>query len=107
MAIYSFENPIKIVIADDHEILRAGLRKVLSIARNFDIIAEAEDGLQAIEYSERYQPDIVLLDIFMPKMMGIEAIPHIRELCPFTFIVMFTAFEDINYIEKALKAGSY
>lgn len=106
MAIYSFENPIKIVIADDHEILRAGLRKVLSIARNFDIIAEAEDGLQAIEYSERYQPDIVLLDIFMPKMTGIEAIPHIRELCPFTFIVMFTAFEDINHIEKALKAGA-
>lgn len=106
MSIYSFENPIKIIIADDHEILRAGLRKVLSIARNFDIIAEAEDGLQATEYSERYQPDIVLLDIFMPKMTGIEAIPHIRELCPFTFIVMFTAFEDINHIEKALKAGA-
>jgi DNA-binding NarL/FixJ family response regulator len=103
MSIYTEKNPIKILIADDHEILRAGLRKVISVAQNMDIIAEAEDGLQAIKLAEQYQPTVVLLDILMPKLTGIEAVPKIKQVCPYTFIIIFTAFEDINHIEKALK----
>lgn len=106
MSIYSEEHPITIIIADDHEILRAGLRKVLSVARNMDIIGEAENGKQAIELAERYQPNIVLLDIMMPKMTGIEALPKIREVSPLSFIVMFTAFEDISHVGVALSAGA-
>ncbi|HOV91980.1 MAG TPA: response regulator transcription factor [Candidatus Kapabacteria bacterium] len=106
MSIYTEKNPIKILIADDHEILRAGLRKVISVAQNMDIIAEAEDGLQAIKLAEQYQPTVVLLDILMPKLTGIEAVPKIKQVCPYTFIIIFTAFEDINHIEKALKVGA-
>lgn len=106
MSIYSEEHPITVLIADDHEILRTGLRKVLSVARNMDIIGEAENGMQAVELAERYQPNIVLLDIFMPKMTGTEALPHIREVSPFSFVVMFTAFEDINHVSAALSSGA-
>ncbi|MEN6295755.1 MAG: response regulator transcription factor [Chloroherpetonaceae bacterium] len=106
MAIYSDEHAIRILIADDHEILRAGIRKVLSVASNMYIIGEAENGLQAIELCERHQPDIVLLDILMPKLTGIEAAPRIRDVSPLTFIIMFTAFEDINHLKEALSVGA-
>ena len=106
MSIYSEEYPIKILIADDHAILRTGLRKVLSATNNIDVIAEAEDGIQTVKLAEHYQPTVVLLDILMPKLTGIEAVPKIRQVCQFTFIIMFTAFEDIDHIERALKAGA-
>jgi len=104
--LYSETNPIKLVIVDDHEIFRFGVRKVLSTIRIVEIVGEGSNGLEAIELAERFRPDVIFLDIFMPKMNGIEAIPEIRKISPESYIVMLTAFEDFLHIERALTAGA-
>lgn len=104
--LYSETNPIKLVIIDDHEIFRYGVRKLLSTIRDVEILGEGSNGLEAIELAERYHPDVIFLDIFMPKMNGIEAIPEIRKVSPESYIVMLTAFEDFMHIERALSAGA-
>jgi len=104
--LYSETNPIKLVIVDDHEIFRFGVRKLLSTIRIVEIVGEGSNGLEAIELAERFRPDVIFLDIFMPKMNGIEAIPEIRKISPESYIVMLTAFEDFLHIERALTAGA-
>ena len=104
--LYSETNPIRLVIVDDHEIFRYGVRKLLSTIRIVEILGEGSNGEEAIQLAERYRPDVIFLDIFMPKMNGIEAIPEIRKISPETFIVILTAFEDFLHIERALTAGA-
>lgn len=104
--LYSESNPIKVVIVDDHEIFRFGVKKLLSTIRIIEIVGEGANGIEAIEQAKIHQPDVVFLDIFMPKMNGIEAIPEIRRVSPQTFILMLTAFEDFLHLEKALTAGA-
>ncbi len=104
--LYSESNPIKLLIVDDHEIFRFGVRKLLSNIRILEVIAEGSNGMEAIELAERYQPDVIFLDIFMPKKTGIEAIPEIRKVSPDSYVIMLTAFEDFLHLEKALTAGA-
>lgn len=104
--LYSESNPIKVVIVDDHEIFRFGVKKLLSTIRIIEIVGEGANGIEAIEQAKIHQPDVVFLDIFMPKMNGIEAIPEIHRVSPQTFILMLTAFEDFLHLEKALTAGA-
>lgn len=104
--LYSESNPIKLAIVDDHEIFRFGVRKLLNTIRFIEIIAEGSNGNEAIDIAERYHPDVLFLDIFMPKMTGIEAIPEIRKVSPESYIIMLTAFEDFLHLEKALTAGA-
>lgn len=104
--LYSESNPIKVVVVDDHEIFRFGVRKLLSTIRIVDVVGEGANGVEAIELAEKYKPDVFFLDIFMPKMTGIEAIPEIRKISPESYIIMLTAFEDFLHIEKALTAGA-
>lgn len=106
MANYSMENPIKLMVVDDHEIFRVGVSKLLSIDKTIQIVAEASNGLEAISEAEIHQPDVIFLDIFMPKMDGVTAIPRIREKSPDSRIIMLTAFEDFGHIEMALSAGA-
>ncbi len=99
-------NQISIIIADDHEVVRAGIRRLLSMDKSLKILDEASNGLNAVELIKYHQPMIALLDIMMPLMSGIDAVKKIKIEAPETFVVMLTAFEDSNHLEKALMAGA-
>ncbi len=99
-------NPISIIIADDHEVVRAGIRRLLSMDKSLKIIDEASNGRDAADLVAYHKPTIALLDIMMPMMSGIDAVKKIKMTSPDTFVVMLTAFEDSNHLEKALMAGA-
>jgi DNA-binding NarL/FixJ family response regulator len=80
----------KIVIAEDHTILREGLRMLLSSNPDFEVVGEAQDGLEAIRSVETYKPDLVLMDLSMPRMNGVGAIQEIKKQSPATKILVLT-----------------
>ncbi len=97
---------IRIVIAEDHTILREGLRALLSSHSDFDIVGEAEDGRDAIRRVERLEPDLVLMDLSMPRMGGISAINDIKKRYPKIKIIALTVHKTEEYILAALQAGA-
>jgi len=98
--------PIRILIADDHAIIRRGLRTLLEHEPGLQVVAEASDGREAIEVTRRERPHVVILDIGMPHLNGIEAGRQISELLHDTQIVMLTVHADESYLLSALKAGA-
>ncbi len=100
------EKKISLVIADDHDLFREGLKVTFISEKDFVIVGEAEDSKQAIELVRYYKPSIILLDIIMPGMDGIEAARIIRKHNPGTFIVMLTSLKDYLSIDKALDTGA-
>ena len=96
---------IRIMIADDHAILRAGLRSLLNDQADMEVVAEAVNGEEAIEKAEEYRPDVLLLDITMPRKSGIEAIADIHKLSPATRILVLTMHDDHAYLRSVLAAG--
>ena len=99
-------SPITILIADDHGIVRDGVRAYLQTQSDLEIVAEAADGAEAVQMVIEHVPDVVLLDLVMPHMDGIEAIRQIRLASPRTQIVVLTSFHDDTHIFPALKAGA-
>jgi DNA-binding NarL/FixJ family response regulator len=97
---------IRIVIADDHEVVRQGLKMFLGMDPAFDVIAEAANGQAAVELVEQLQPDVVLMDLLMPVMSGIEAITVIRERFPDTEVIALTSVLDNGSVVKAVRAGA-
>ena len=97
---------ISVVIADDHEVLRAGIRRLLSIDKRINIIAEATNGEEAVSLTRYHKPDVILIDIMMPQMNGIEAVTLLRQENTETKLIILTAFEDSLHIERALEAGA-
>lgn len=95
-----------IVIAEDHTILREGLRALLSIGNNFEVIGEAEDGINAIRCVDKYHPDLILLDLSMPRMNGIPAIKEIKNRFPETKILALTVHKSEEYIIEAFQSGA-
>ena len=96
---------IRIMIADDHALLRAGLRSLLSEQEDMELVAEATDGLEAIEMAKEVQPDVLVLDITMPRKTGIDALTDIRRKCPKTRILVLTMHDDHAYLRSVLAAG--
>ena len=96
----------RIVIAEDHTILREGLRALLSREPNFEVVGEAEDGREAIRLVEQLTPDLILTDLSMPKMNGVEAIREIRKRAPETKILALTVHRTEEYILEVLQAGA-
>ncbi len=96
----------KIVIADDHPLFRDALRRILSAQRDFEVVAEASDGKEALEFCREYQPEVVLMDLHMPTMGGIEATQAIKRELPQVIVLVLTAFEDAYYLAEALRAGA-
>jgi DNA-binding NarL/FixJ family response regulator len=96
----------RIVIAEDHTILREGLRALLSSSPDFDIVGEAEDGREAIRCVEKLKPHLVLTDLSMPRMNGMEAIREIRRRAPETKILVLTVHKTEEYILATLQAGA-
>lgn len=97
---------IRILLADDHTILRAGLRMMLNAQPDFEVVGEAQDGRQAMQEAQKLQPDVILMDITMPDMNGIEATRQIKKLLPETKILILTMHEHDEYVFQALRAGA-
>jgi len=96
----------RIVIADDHTILRQGLRALLESDQEFQVIGEAEDGREAVQCAEDLSPDVIVMDLSMPRMHGIEAIREIRRRTPQTRILVLTVHKNEEYILATFKAGA-
>lgn len=97
---------IRILLADDHNIMRRGLRLLLERQAGFEVIGEAADGRQAVEGAEAARPDVLVLDIAMPNMGGIDAAQRISVLLPHAGIVILSMHSDEGYVLRALKAGA-
>jgi two-component system response regulator NreC len=97
---------IRVLLADDHNLIRAGLRRVVESQPEFIVAGEAEDGRQAVAMAESLKPDVVVMDIGMPLLNGIEAARQIRTAHPDTQIVMLSMHSDEGYVLRALKAGA-
>jgi two-component system NarL family response regulator len=97
---------IRVLIADDQALFRRGLYVVLGTEENIEVIAEAEDGEQAITKAEEMAPDVVLMDVRMPRVNGIEAASRIRETLPSTKILMLTVSDEEDDLYEAIKAGA-
>ena len=97
---------VRIVLADDHTIIRSGLRLLLEQQPDFKVVAEAEDGRQAVERVAGHHPDVVILDIGMPELNGIEATRQIVALDPHSNVVILSMHSDEGYVLRALKAGA-
>jgi len=97
---------VRIVIAEDHTILREGLRMLLSTNPNFEIVAEAGDGREAIRCVQKFKPNLVLTDLSMPRMNGMEAIKEIRRESPETKILVLTVHRAEEYILATFRAGA-
>jgi DNA-binding NarL/FixJ family response regulator len=97
---------IRIVIAEDHTIIREGLRALLSSNPNFEIVGEAKDGREAIRCVEKIKPDLILTDLSMPRMNGMEAIKEIKRESPRTKILVLTVHKAEEYILAAFRAGA-
>lgn len=97
---------IRVVVVDDHAMVRRGLASFLRITPDIRLVGEAADGQQAIQVIENTQPDVVLMDLVMPVMDGIEAIHRIRSRFPATQVIALTSFSDQDMVQKAIKEGA-
>src|SRR5213075_1448584 len=97
---------IRVLIADDHSLVRQGLRRYLDMAEDIDVVGEASNGEEAIALVEKASPDIVLLDIRMPGVDGLEAARRIREKFPKVGAIMLTAYDDRQFVVEAVRAGA-
>jgi len=98
-------NKQKILIADDHALVREGIAAFLKLCEDIEVVAEASDGIEAIEKTAKYRPDVIIMDINMPKLGGLEATIEIKKMHPHIKVLVLTQYEDREYISRFLKAG--
>jgi two-component system, NarL family, response regulator LiaR len=97
---------IRVLIADDHAVVRRGLRTFLELQDEIEVVGEAEDGEQALAEAERLDPDVVLLDLVMPRVDGLAALHGLRERSPRTRVIVLTTFLDDDKLLPAVRAGA-
>lgn len=98
--------PFRILIVDDHEHAREGMKTILNMDAGFEIVGEGRNGAEAIELMDQLMPDLVLMDINMPEMDGLEATKQIKERYPYAKIIIVTVSDEITYLFEALKRGA-
>ena len=97
---------MKILLADDHKVLRSGLRRILEDQPDLEVVGEAGDGREAVDLASSLQPDIVVMDIAMPQMNGMEATRQIVQRNPHINVLILSMYSDENYIVQVLRAGA-
>ncbi|MCI0417204.1 response regulator transcription factor [bacterium] len=97
---------VKVLLADDHKIMRDGLRSLLEKQHGIQVIAEADNGRQAVEMAQETTPDIIIMDINMPDLNGIEATRRILKISPRTKVIALSMHSDKRYVTRALQAGA-
>lgn len=97
---------IRILVVDDQSVVREGIVAILSLQPDIQVVAEAEDGIKAIEMARLTKPDVILLDLVMPRKDGLTAIPELKEVVPNTCILVLTSFAESNRVYQAIKAGA-
>jgi DNA-binding NarL/FixJ family response regulator len=97
---------MRILIADDHGIVRSGVKLLLDRQPDMEVIAEAEDGVDALEQAVRLKPDVAVLDVSMPRMTGLQATHEIKQQSPATQVLILSMHDDERYLFEALKAGA-
>ena len=100
------DRPITVLIVDDHAVVRQGVRAFLEARTEFKVVAEADSGTSAVELVEQHIPDIVLMDLIMPEMDGVEATRRVKNISPRTQIVVLTSYHEDENIFPALEAGA-
>ncbi len=99
-------NPVRVLLADDHILVRAGLRKLLESLPNIEVVGEASDGLALLELAARMQPQLILMDIAMPGLNGLEATGRITKAWPDMRVLILSMHQNSEYIRQALRQGA-
>ncbi len=102
----STRGPIRVVVADDQALFRRGLSVVLAASEDIEVVGEASDGEEAVAKAQELTPDVVLMDVRMPRLSGIEAARHIRRILPATEILMLTVSDEEEDLYESVKAGA-
>ncbi|HEV7129536.1 MAG TPA: response regulator transcription factor [Ktedonobacterales bacterium] len=97
---------VRVLLADDHTILRAGVKMLLNAQPDIEVVGEASDGRQAVVEAQRLQPDVILMDITMPELNGIEATRQVKRLLPDVRVLVLTMHENEEYLFQMLRAGA-
>ena len=97
---------IRILLAEDHIIVREGTRELLQREQDIEVVGEASDGEESVRLAEKLKPDVVIMDIAMPKLNGIEATKQIKKIVPTTAVLILTAYDNEQYIMALLEAGA-
>jgi DNA-binding NarL/FixJ family response regulator len=97
---------VRILIADDHGVVRSGLKMLLDRQADIEVIAEAQDGIEALEKAVATKPDVVILDVSMPRMTGLQATYEIKKQVPDTQVLILSMHDDERYLYEALRAGA-
>ena len=98
--------PITVLLAEDHTIVREGFRKMLELEKDLEVVGEAQNGREAIALAAKFHPAVVLMDIAMPLLNGLEATRQILKELPKTRVLMLSAHSDYAYVENAIEAGA-
>lgn len=98
--------PIRIVVVDDQSVVRDGVVAILSFQSDMKVVGEGENGFKAVELARQLKPDVVLLDMVMPKQTGLEAIPKIKEASPASRILVLSSFAESDQVYQSIKAGA-
>jgi CheY-like chemotaxis protein len=100
------ERPVKVLLVDDHKIVREGIANILKGKARFDVVAQAEDGLDAVEKMNTYHPDVVIMDVNMPRLNGIEATRRIKQAHPEVKVIGLSVLGENSVVESMKKAGA-
>ena len=98
--------PVRVLLADDHAVLRSGLRLLLTNQNEYEVVGEASSGTETLDLAEKLQPDLILLDLSMPVLGGLDALPMLHKLVPSARILILTMHDDPQYLRQALKHGA-
>ncbi len=99
-------SPIRILIVDDHAVVRQGLRMFIDLQEDMEVVGEGTNGAEAVTLAETLHPDVVLLDLVMPQMDGVEATARIKAICPSTRVMILTSFGEDDKLIPAIRAGA-
>src|SRR5205823_4617311 len=97
---------IRVLIVDDHGVVREGLRAYLELESDIEVVGEARDGQEAVRRAEELHPDVVLMDLVMPNMDGVDATTHIKQTLPDTHVIILTSFLEDERVVPAIRAGA-